>query len=139
MHYSTYLSCNRGDANECATKSTSSECLLESHFFAAIAGSGSSCGSDIHMGVTSIPPGCGCNPNRAAPCTYDPSLQHSDLSCFMCTAKDLSDGVCPGCSLCLGSVNNCINTSQTEEQYKSCLALMSESDRNNCHDMCTKW
>jgi hypothetical protein len=125
--------------NECAIRNGSNKCSLENQFFAAVAGTGSSCSNSGNMGVTSTPPGCGCDPSRAAPCSFDPSLQHSDLSCFMCSAKDLADGVCARYTLCLGSKNNCINTSQTEEAYKSCLALISDTDRNNCHDQCTKW
>jgi hypothetical protein len=120
----------------CKAANSAAECSLEDQFFAAVAGSGSSCASDVAMGVYSIPPGCGCSPSRAAPCTYNPETKIPDLTCFMCTAQDLSLGMCPRCKYCL---YGCAINSVTEDDYKACLATFSDLDRERCQNQCSKW
>lgn len=130
--------CQSNGSNECALIGNS-ECILDNSFFAAVAGTGSSCANSINVGVTGMPPECGCNPDRAAPCTYDGSQKQPDLSCFLCNANDLAAGQCPACNLCLSNANSCINSSLTAAQYQSCLALISAVDRKGCNGSCTKW
>jgi hypothetical protein len=104
--------------------------LLGNSFLAAVAGTGSSCTTNsVSVGITATPPGCGCTPNRAAPCTFDGSKKQADLSCFICDANDLAAGECPACNVCLGNSNNCANTSITVVKFESCLASISTDDR----------
>ena len=129
----------RNGSNECSL-SGGSECLLGNSFLAAVAGTGSSCTTNsVSVGITATPPGCGCTPNRAAPCTFDGSKKQADLSCFICDANDLAAGECPACNVCLGNSNNCANTSITVVKFESCLASISTDDRNDCKGSCTKW
>jgi len=130
--------CQSNGSNECSLIGNS-ECILDNSFFAAVAGTGSSCANSVNVGVTGMPPGCGCKPDRAAPCTYDGSKKQADLSCFLCNANDLAAGQCPACNLCLSNTNSCITSSSTSSEYESCFALISALDRNGCNGSCTKW
>jgi hypothetical protein len=113
-------------------------CSIENNFFAAIAGTGTVCNSNVNISAAAVPSGCGCQPNNAAPCTYNPDLKDSEVSCFLCSSIDLASGVCPGCNSCLSAYNNCIDEATTEEQYSFCLSQIGDEDRANCHDMCLK-
>jgi hypothetical protein len=114
------------------------QCSMQNNFFAAIAGTGTVCNSNVNIGVAAVPSGCGCQLSDAAPCTYNPDLKDSEVSCFLCTSIDLASGVCPGCNSCLSVHNNCIDEATTEEQYSFCLSQIGDEDRANCHDMCLK-
>ena len=116
-----------------------SHCSIENNFFAAIAGTGTVCSGNENISVAAVPSGCGCQPSNAAPCTYNPDLKSSEVSCFLCTSIDLASGVCPGCNSCLSAHDNCMNEATTEEQYSFCLSQIGDEDRANCHDMCLKW
>jgi len=113
-------------------------CSIETNFFAAIAGTGTVCGGNVNIGVTVVPGGCGCQPNNAAPCTYNPDIKTLELSCFLCTSEDLAGGVCPGCNDCLLAHNSCINAATTEEEYSLCLSQIGDEGRTDCHDSCLK-
>jgi len=130
--------CQSNGSNECSS-SGSSECLLDNSFFAAVAGTGSSCTNSVSMGATAVPPGCGCTPDRAAPCTYDGNKKQSDLNCFICNASDLAAGECPACDDCLFTFNSCAKSSTTVAEYEGCLASISVDNRNECKDSCKKW
>lgn len=126
-------------SNQCASSNISGECSLESSFFAAVAGSGSSCSDSVNMSVSMVPSGCGCAPDRSAPCSYDSSTKSSVEACFTCTAADLAQGVCPACDNCLSTYNECITSANTKAEYVSCLALISDAERNDCHGSCSKF
>jgi len=126
-------------SNQCASSNTSDECSLESSFFAAVAGSGSSCSDFVNMSVSTVPSGCGCAPDRSAPCSYNSSTTSPGEACFVCTAADLAQGVCPACDNCLSTYNECITSANTKAEYVSCLALISYAERNDCRGSCTKF
>jgi len=108
-----------------------SHCSIENNFFAAIAGTGTVCSGNENISVAAVPNGCGCQPSNAAPCTYNPDLKDSEVSCFLCTSTDLASGVCPGCNSCLSAHDNCMNEATTEEQYSFCLSQIGDEDRAN--------
>jgi len=96
--------------------------------------SGNVCsGVEVKLGAQ-VPVGCGCKPNAAAPCTYDPSNPNR---CFVCSVEDLADlsagenSYCSGCRACLK--DKCTSWSSgcqailaggpaTVTQWESCLA-----------------
>jgi len=133
--------CQSGGAT-CSLINPSEKCLLDNNFFASVTGGAGASVCDFQTSqtkVTAVPNGCGCTPNNAMPCTYDPGLQDPDVKCFQCTSKDIVSGVCPGCKSCLSAHDDCINSSTTEEQLSLCLALIANDKRALCLDMCTKF
>ena len=96
--------------------------------------SGNVCsGVEVKLGAQ-IPVGCGCKPNAAAPCTYDPSNPNR---CFVCSVEDLADlsagtnSYCSGCRACLkakctswtaGCQAILAGGPATVSQWESCLA-----------------
>ena len=108
-------------------------------------GSGNTC-SGVEVSLTAVPNGCGCQPSRLTPCTYDSSLQTNETRCFLCDADDLlnvtdSTSYCADCQACLYDCGTCVNATTTNDRdsMRTCLSSMDDANatcRAGCSQRC---
>ena len=106
-------------------------------------GSGNTC-SGVEVSLTAVPNGCGCQPGRLTPCTYDSALQTDESRCFLCDADDLlnvtdSTSYCADCQACLYDCGTCVNATATTTRTDMITCLSSMDDANaTCRAGCSQ-
>ena len=151
--------CESNGQGNCKAASSRKECKMQNQFFANFPGTGNVCaGAEITH--NSVPSGCGCSPNSATACAYDPNDRSKPGKCSICTAMDLSpteplspgvasvqDASCGSCKSCLaacpfkaGAKNttpDCFAYAADVHAIEDCLNDIDESCRSSC-TQCTK-
>jgi hypothetical protein len=127
------------------------DCSLQDNFFPSIVGDGNFCsGVELKRSLISKN-SCGCKPNSASPCIYDPS-DNGNEQCLLCRATDLLDSVarvnnqCDSCVVCLSTPPTCSNNLQKCLQdaasdtaaAKACIANLDDTCRSGCDNVCKK-